>query len=110
MAVLTYLFNAEDVARTRLAISPLGHLLHGVGAHGAAPRATRARERWWHDARRLVPERARPLIELINALPDYTPCFLVPEIPADARRSAGSLFILGGYAMNAENPVGAETG
>ncbi|MEZ0064671.1 DNA-binding transcriptional ArsR family regulator [Streptacidiphilus sp. MAP12-20] len=72
--------DAEDLMRMRLSISPLRNL---VDALHDGPRADGgvARERWWATARRQVPQRALPVVELINAHPRFVPLPLVPFVP-----------------------------
>ncbi|WP_433171332.1 ArsR/SmtB family transcription factor [Actinoallomurus sp. CA-150999] len=70
-------YGAEDLARTRFATSPLGHLVHGLH-NGPCSHRSQLRERWWRSVRRNIPARAEPLLELINADPSWTPPFLLP--------------------------------
>jgi DNA-binding transcriptional ArsR family regulator len=79
MQVLPY--GAEDLARTRFATSPLGHLVHGLH-NGPCSHRSQLRERWWRSVRRNVPARSEALLELINADPTWTSPFLLPA-PAD---------------------------
>lgn len=83
-------YSSDDLAHTRFASSPLGHLVHGVH-NGPCSRRSVARERWWRWARRHVPEAALPLVELINARASALPEFLLPEPLADAPTAEASL-------------------
>src|SRR5262245_60200294 len=76
--MLTIEYGAEALGQTHFAVSALRTLIDG--AHEGAGTSRRPlRDRWWRDARRNVPEHARPLIELINAHPSFVPPFLIPE-------------------------------
>lgn len=82
-------YGSDDLAHTRFASSPLGHLVHGVH-NGPCSRRSVVRERWWRWARRHVPEAARPLVDLINAA-SALPAFLLPAPLADAASAEISL-------------------
>ncbi|MEO3788246.1 helix-turn-helix domain-containing protein [Actinocorallia sp. B10E7] len=76
--MLTLAYDAEDLGNTRFAVSALRNLFDGVRSSRGLPRAA-ARERWWRNARRNIPERARPILEAVNAHPYFLPFFLFPE-------------------------------
>ena len=76
-------YSSDDLAHTRFASSPLGHLVHGVH-DGPCSRRSAARARWWRWARRHVPDAAQPLVELINARASALPEFLLPVPLTDA--------------------------
>lgn len=84
-------YSGEDAARTRFAVSPVGHLLHGlISGVGRLPCGTTSvQQRWWRDAGRLVPAKAAPLVDLLRATPTFIPDFLFPELdpyPGRTRR------------------------
>ncbi|MEY9967023.1 DNA-binding transcriptional ArsR family regulator [Streptacidiphilus sp. MAP12-16] len=65
----------------RLAISPLRNMVDALH-DGARPGGDGARERWWASARRHIPHRAIPIVQLINAHPRFIPLPLVPYVPS----------------------------
>jgi DNA-binding transcriptional ArsR family regulator len=66
--------EAQDMGRTRIAVSPLQNLIIGFWAH----QPSREARSWQRAARGNVPHAAAPLLELINAHPWYVPDFLTP--------------------------------
>ncbi|TYC09394.1 winged helix-turn-helix transcriptional regulator [Actinomadura syzygii] len=77
--VTTISYPAVDLAQTRFALSPLGHLVHGVH-DSACSRGSSLRRAWWHTARRNVPSAAYELVARINADPLASPAFLAPPL------------------------------
>ncbi|RAG83878.1 hypothetical protein DN069_19940 [Streptacidiphilus pinicola] len=77
MSALLLGCEVEDLTRFRMSVSPLRNL---VDALHDGPRADGgvARARWWASARRNIPARALPLVEMINAHPRFVPLPLVP--------------------------------
>ena len=84
--VLAVPMGAADVSRTRFESSPLVCLLRGIGLAEEAGRMTPAHRRWLRDARRRLPERARPAVELLRHTPGHIPAFLIPDSPASPGR------------------------
>jgi DNA-binding transcriptional ArsR family regulator len=77
--VTTISYPTVDLAQTRFALSPLGHLVHGVH-DSACSRGSSLRRAWWHTARRNVPPAAYDLVARINADPSAPPAFLAPPL------------------------------
>ncbi|WP_433183028.1 winged helix-turn-helix domain-containing protein [Actinoallomurus sp. CA-150999] len=75
----TISYPTVDLAQTRFALSPLGHLVHGVH-DSACSRDSSLRRAWWHTARRNVPAAAHDLVARINADPSDPPAFLAPPL------------------------------
>lgn len=76
--MLALTLSAADLAAARFAVSPLGHLLHGVN-ESACSRRSRLRSRWWATARCRVPLSAVPVVELVNLYPSGVVPFLTPH-------------------------------
>lgn len=73
------------MSRIRFETSPLLNLIRGLDQLGS-PRPVRpAHRRWLAGVRRHIPERSRPVVELLSAVRGYAPAFLVPDIPAGGR-------------------------
>lgn len=72
-------YGSLDLGRTRFVSSPMLNLIDGVFTNDLAGSKSLLQQRWWRTARRLVPIRALPLVELINAAPGFQPGFLYPE-------------------------------
>ncbi|MCP2336864.1 ArsR/SmtB family transcription factor [Actinomadura rupiterrae] len=70
-------FDAADLANTRFAISPLGHLVHGVQGSACSVRSG-LRQQWWRTARRNVPGTSARLVAMLAADPERTPSSLLP--------------------------------
>ncbi|TYK53067.1 winged helix-turn-helix domain-containing protein [Actinomadura decatromicini] len=75
----TISYPSVDLAQTRFALSPLGHLVHGVH-DSACSRGSSLRRTWWHTARRNVPPAAYDLVARINADPSAPPTLLAPPL------------------------------
>ncbi|MFJ9691241.1 ArsR family transcriptional regulator [Kitasatospora sp. NPDC101183] len=72
-------FGMADLARVRFGVSPMDHLLSGVaGPAYHCVRDSIGHERWWRQVMARAPQRAAPLIELVNASPLGPPDFLAP--------------------------------
>ncbi|MFD5468191.1 ArsR/SmtB family transcription factor [Kitasatospora sp. NPDC127059] len=88
-------FTVPDVARTRLTVSPLDQILGGTaGVQYRCVSATSVRDRWWRGARRHVPHRAAPFLELVNAGPGVLPDFLAVSIDSCHRRLVDELDVI----------------
>ncbi|MFC5181889.1 ArsR/SmtB family transcription factor [Actinomadura harenae] len=70
-------YDAADLANTRFAISPLGHLVHGVQGSACSGRSG-LRQQWWRTARRHVPAGSERLVALLNADPSRLPAWSLP--------------------------------
>jgi DNA-binding transcriptional ArsR family regulator len=77
--VTTISYPSADLAQTRFALSPLGHLVHGVH-DSACSRGSSLRRSWWHTARHNVPPAAYELVARINADSSASPAFLAPPL------------------------------
>ncbi|MFG2848515.1 ArsR/SmtB family transcription factor [Kitasatospora sp. NPDC048296] len=86
MLRLNLVVEAQDLGRTRIAVSPLQNLIIGFWGH----QPSREARLWQRTVRRHVPHAAAPLLELINSHPWYVPDFLTPLLPA-AHNTAGAL-------------------
>jgi len=77
--------SGEDMSRIRFETSPLLNLIRGLDQLGSTRSIRPAHRRWLTGARRHIPERSRPVVELLSAIQGYAPAFLVPDIPAGGR-------------------------
>jgi DNA-binding transcriptional ArsR family regulator len=84
---LNLVVAAQDLGRTRIAISPLQNLIIGFWGH----QPSREARSWQRAVRRNVPPAAAPLLELINAHPWYVPDFLTPLLPVGRQAAEPSL-------------------
>lgn len=64
----------------QVAISPLRSMVDALH-DGRRPGGDVARDRWWSSVRRHIPQRAIPIVQLINAHPRFIPLPLVPYAP-----------------------------
>ncbi|MFI5646162.1 helix-turn-helix domain-containing protein [Kitasatospora sp. NPDC051705] len=79
-------FGVADLARTRFVISPLDHLMAGSARQGVHQGTGSRSERWWRDARRHVPDRARRFLDVVNASAIGVPDFMVADLDAVRRQ------------------------
>lgn len=78
--------SSADLGRIAFETSPLLNLIRGLDPLGCSTRPIPgAHRRWLADARRLIPERSRPVVELLSAIPNYAPAFLIPDVPVNGR-------------------------
>jgi len=73
------------MSRIRFETSPLLNLIRGLDPLGSTRPVQSAHRRWLAGALKQIPERSRPVVELLSAIPNYAPAFLVPDIPAGGR-------------------------
>lgn len=73
--------TAADLARVGFETSPLVNLVRGLDQLGSTRPLRPAHRRWLTGALRQIPERCRPVMELLNAVPNYAPAFLIPDLP-----------------------------
>ncbi|GAA2032999.1 hypothetical protein GCM10009839_36630 [Catenulispora yoronensis] len=77
--------SSADMGRIAFETSPLLNLIRGLDPLGSTRAIPASHRRWLADARRLIPERSRPVVELLSAIPNYAPAFLIPDVPAGGR-------------------------
>lgn len=77
--------TSADLARIGFESSPLVNLVRGLDQLGSTRPLHPAHRRWLAGALRRIPERCRPLMELLNAIPNYAPAFLIPDLPPSGR-------------------------
>lgn len=83
--MMTIPMGSADLARVRFESSPVLTLLTALTSVPTVGPEQLALSRWQRDARRLMPPRAAPLVDLLTASANYSPAFLVPEIPVASR-------------------------
>ena len=81
--------SSADMARVGFETSPLVNLVRGLDQLGSSRPMRSAHRRWLAGALRQVPERCRPVMELLNAIPNYAPAFLIPDLPPGGRLHRG---------------------
>jgi DNA-binding transcriptional ArsR family regulator len=81
--------TSADLARVGFETSPLVNLVRGLDQLGSTRPMRSAHRRWLAGALRQIPERCRPLMELLNAIPNYAPAFLIPDLPQGGRLHRG---------------------
>ncbi|NUR62273.1 MAG: hypothetical protein HOV87_26980 [Catenulispora sp.] len=79
--------SSADLGRIAFETSPLLNLIRGLDPLGSSRPIPAAHRRWLTDVRRLIPERSRPVVELLSAIPNYSPAFLIPDVPAGGGRT-----------------------
>jgi len=77
--------SSADLGRIAFETSPLLNLIRGLDPLGSTRPVPASHRRWLADARRQIPERSRPVVELLSAIPNYAPAFLIPDVPAGGR-------------------------
>ncbi|MFE6054730.1 ArsR/SmtB family transcription factor [Kitasatospora sp. NPDC056446] len=89
--MITLGFGVADLARTRFVVSPLDHLMTGAARLGVHACVGPRSERWWRDARRHVPHRAGPFLDLVNASGMGVPNFMAADLDAVRRQLTDEL-------------------
>ena len=84
-------YGSAGVGRTRFVSSPVTNLIVAFHLNQPDKKVRPGMDRWWQDARRHIPDKARPLLGLINACPHYLPALLAPEVPVESVWSRRSL-------------------
>jgi DNA-binding transcriptional ArsR family regulator len=85
-------FGVADIANVRFTISPMDQLVSGAAQPGhPCVGASVKHDRWWRQVRRHVPDRAAPLLELVNASFEGVPDFLAAHVEGGLPRLTDEL-------------------